>query len=108
MLVAIIQRMQNKGLDRIIKFNYKKFKSTFLILSFLFSIFGDESNGSTPLTTFNDGNNGSNPLTTFGDENISNSGSTALDDSVNLSWVAQKTNADYRACFLLRKQAFLF
>ena len=95
MLVAITLWMQNKGLDRKIKFHYKKFKSTFLILSFLFSIFGDESNGS-------------NPLTTFGDENISNSGSTALDDAVNLSWVAQKTNADYRACFLLRKQAFLF
>ncbi len=70
MLVAIILRMQNKGLDRKIKFNYKRYKSTFLVLSFLFSMFG------------------------CGNGNISNSGSSDLDGAINLLWDAPITNAN--------------
>jgi len=70
MLVAITLWMQNKGLDRKIKFHYKKFKSTFLILSFLFSMFG------------------------CGNGNISNSGSSDLDGSINLLWDAPNTNTN--------------
>ncbi len=60
--------MQNKGLDRKIKFNNKIFKSTLLILVLLFSIFGCGNGG--------------------------NSGSLNLDDSVDLLWDAPNTNTN--------------
>jgi len=62
MLVATIPWMQNKGIDRKIKFNCKKFKSTFLISSVLFSIFGCsiESTSSTHSSSNDDETNLSN------------------------------------------------
>ena len=75
--------MHNTGLDRKFKFNYKKFKSTFFILSFLFSIFGCGIE-----------NTSRTPSSSYGNENISDSANSALDNSVKLSWVAPNTNAD--------------
>ncbi len=88
--------MQYKGLDRKITFNYKKFKNTFLILLLLFLVFGCGNliDGNTYLTAFGDESNDSTPLTDFSYGNRSDSGSSVLDGSVKLSWVAPNTNAD--------------
>jgi hypothetical protein len=96
MLVARLRKMRNIVLGRISKFNYKKFKSTFLILSFLFSIIGCgiESIGSTPSSSAGNESTGSTPSSSADDENISDSVNADLDNSVNLSWAAPTTNAD--------------
>ena len=96
MLVAIFYKMQKTVLGRISTFNYKKFKSTFVMLAFLFSLVGcgDVFTGNTQLTALGDESTGSTPSSSFGYENNSDSDNSALDDSVNLSWVAPGTNAD--------------
>jgi len=88
--------MKKIVLGRISKFDYKKFKSSFLILSFLFSIIGcgDRINLNDQLAASADESTGSTPSSSYGDENINDSANSALDDSVNLSWVAPGTNAD--------------
>jgi hypothetical protein len=101
--------MQYKGLGRINNFNYIIFKNTFLILIFLFSIFGcsggfnannhlaafdDDSTGSASSSSVDDDNTGSASSSSVDDENISDSVNSALHDSVKLSWVAPSTNAD--------------
>ncbi len=95
MLVARCRKMQNIELGRISRFNYKKFKSTFLILSFLLSIFscGYGIIGNTP-SSVGDESTGSPPSSSAGDENISDSINSALVESIKLSWVAPKTNSD--------------
>ena len=124
MLVVFFHQTQNIGLGRIIPFNYKKFKSTFVILSFLFSMFGcgDRINSNTHLTAFadesgistpsssldnenisdstpsssldNENISDSTPSSSAVDENISDSDNSALDNSVKLSWVAPIMNAN--------------
>ena len=75
--------MQSTGLDRKFKFNYKKFKSTFVILSILFSIFGCGIENTSRTSS-----------SSYGNENRSDSANSSLENAVKLSWVAPNTNAD--------------
>ena len=96
MLVANFYPMHNIVLGRIRTFNYKKVKSTFVILAFLFSIAGcgDSININDHLTALADESSGSTPSSSFNAENNSHHANSSLDDSVKLSWIAPATNAD--------------
>ncbi len=96
MVVANFYPMQKTVLGRIGTFNFKKVKSTFIVLAFLFSLAGcgDSINLNDHLTALPDDSTGSNPSSSFDHENSSDSANSALEDSVKLSWLAPATNAD--------------